>query len=146
MNVRLVKLLGFEGGISYKDNESVQYIGYGDSCNPRLKYMPCYINPDDIGCYSSCGREVYTQSNVYFLNSHPNLKWIETDVEQMINIRNTIKLPTRNSFPFMYGRTLYDGKYRFGMIVAVGGTYEFQFLTQEGVLSKTSGFEILTCS
>jgi hypothetical protein len=138
---------GFQGGISYHDNTTKQYVAFGSSCDPRYKYMPCYIVKSDDGdrCNVLCDKEFSVKNQIFYLELHSKLKWITTDVNSMLNIKGILKI-TGGGYPLMFGRVFYEGNYRLGMIHAIDEPYSFKFQGPDGLLSYTQGFEILTCS
>lgn len=141
---------GFAGGVSTKDFNRFEYVGYDNSTGSGcagISPVPGYIltSPaSDAGVYITCTND-FKASNGFYLLEHPNLKWVPSDTTEMMSLPGTLMInPVK---PYMFGRILYKGNYHIGKLHAGGGAYGLWLNTPfDGQLSFTTNFEVLTCS
>jgi hypothetical protein len=142
---------GFVGGISLKDNQTKQYVGYGGSCEDLFP-VPGFINTRATypGCFYSCGEEKFENKTSFYLLSHPNLTWIPSDVEKMMKIFDSVSVRTFGGWfnpQFLIGRVMYKGNYRVGNIVAnYNKVQKFRMQDEGREISLERDFEVLSCS
>jgi hypothetical protein len=126
------------------------YVGYGDNSFNSPSYHSCYsedLIPCHIittkgqrGCYIPNGN--FDNQTAFYLQSHPNLKWIKTNTVDMMKLPGTLKIVGIHGFRFMFGRALYDGQYQLGKVYAGGGIYTFVTINFG---RNIDSFEVLTC-
>lgn len=141
-----LETFGFHGGISFRDNITKQFVGFGSSCEDEDK-VPCYIatTTKNSGCYIPCGTEKVDKNFAFYLASNPKLTWIPTDVNRMRKIPDSIRLKG-NNFTFMFGRSFHKGNYRLGKIITNSKINEFRMQTSDGEITLKNNFEVLSCS
>jgi hypothetical protein len=141
---------GFEGGVSYKDNLTKQYVGYGGPCG-GYNTVPGFIDTTaaNPGCLiTACeGGDVFDNKTAFYLLSHPNLTWIKTDIKNTLKIFDAVKIYWGSRPTFMFGRIKVANFYRFGFIWSQDQDQNmFIFKSQNGNAVTSSEFEILSCS
>lgn len=90
--------------------------------------------------------EVLDNKTSFYLLNHPSLTWVATNNTDMMTLPNTLKLNAGGSWPYFYGRVMYNGSYRVGKLHAGGGAFGFWVWIEPVQFSSTSGFEVLTCA
>lgn len=145
------RILGVVGGINF-DN-TPQYVGYGDSGCLRPPQNPCpgFISLDSsslaVGTYMSCGSGIrYGGDNAYFLKNHKNLRWIDSNNQDMLTQWEAIRIVGK-TWSFMVGRIMYEGDYRMGKVNYNNDIYGFYMIDENGnEIFFATGFQILTCT
>lgn len=145
---------GVLGGIGYRD-KVYQYVGYGNNdfgwaCagqNPCPGYIT--VNNPNAGVYMSCHTGLkFDNLDGYYLLDHPNLEWVATNSSEMLNVPNAIILNGTNGllWPFMFGRTIYQGEYTLGKAHIGNNAFLLNFYGDNGEERYFTNFEVLTCN
>lgn len=147
-----------QGGVSYVDNKTTQYIGYrlelsGSPNDYKYIKTPCFIDltRQEPGCYSLQYESVFDDQTARYLVSHPKLTWIRNDLKNLKNVPSVISITSESngiiSDRYFFGRTLDEGNYRFGRFVADERNYYLLLPLEKGTdYVFTTNVEIQACA
>ena len=88
--------------------------------------------------------EVYDKNSAYYLRNHTNLHWVSANIITMLQIPNAVTV-NGGLWPFMFGRTLINGRYLLGKVHTGNGAFGFFTFTIDGEAYMTANYEVLAC-
>lgn len=133
---------GFDYDV-YVGNGNNLFNSYCTDQNPVPGFISTY--PGEEAAYLKCGDLYNDTKTANYLLAHPDLKYINTNTVDMLNIAGTLK-QNNGVFPFLYGRILFNGRYYSGKVHAGNGAFIMRFNTADGEKNATTNFDVLTCT
>lgn len=143
---------GLFSGVDY--DKSFQYVGYGycdGRSSPQSVPVPGYIstNSSSPGAFVACSGFIYQdRENSFYLQSHPELKWVDTDMDDLASQPNVLSIGDDREL--FFGRVFYRGRFRLGtvQVESKGAAKAGLYIRSEKRTTRffNKNFQVLTCS
>lgn len=145
-DIKAPETKGFVGGNFFSDN-STAYVGFGYfpgiDCSGQSP-APGFIstNSSAPGVYLPCGSLRYDNFSAYYLQKHSDLKWIPTNLNNVLKVPGILKINDQQSF--LFSRVWMNGIYYLGKLYGTA-TPSFWITLAAGEKKIDVGFEVLAC-